>query len=193
MSASAQHRRPLSCSRVLAVAIAVLAAGFFVGAASSRSARQPVLHGDVVWPAGKKPAPGFRLHDEHGHLLTLTSENGRVVLLTFMYSRCREICPLEGRMLAAAERRIGSSTRAVLLVVSVDPEGDTPTTIRRFIRRSGLAGSRWHWLVGKRSQLAPVWRASRIEVRAGRNIGHSMPFLPRFVADDVRTLARETG
>lgn len=213
MLAGAQAMRRICCGRCLPVrtlAAAVLAAAVFAAPASPRSVRQPVLHGDAVWGAGKKLAPGFRLRDEHGHVRSLKDERGRVVLLTFMYSGCREICPIEGRMLAAAERRVGSSTRALLLVVSVDPGGDTPTTIRRFIRRAGLAGSRWHWLVGKRSQLAPVWRAYRIEVRAGRNIGHSsalylldrrgyersgysVPFQSRLVVDDVRRLARETG
>jgi protein SCO1/2 len=147
------------------------------------------------------------LRDERDTPLSLTAERGQVVLLTFMYSRCQQLCPLEGRMLAAAERRVGRSTRSLLLVVSVDPGGDTPATIQRFVRRAGLAGDRWHWLVGNRRQLARVWDAYGIDVKAGRDIGHSValylidqrgfersgyaiPFLPALVAADVRTLAR---
>ncbi|MHB8659507.1 MAG: SCO family protein [Solirubrobacteraceae bacterium] len=161
----------------------------------------------MVWPAGKKRAPPVSLRDERGTPLSLTAERGQVVLLTFMYSRCRQLCPLEGRMLAAAERRFGRSTRSLLLVVSVDPGGDTPATIQRFVRRAGLAGDRWHWLVGNHRQLAQVWGAYGIDVKAGRDIGHSValylidqrgfersgyaiPFLPALVAADVRTLAR---
>lgn len=163
----------------------------------------------MVWPAGTKRAPAFRLRDEQGRLLSLAGARGQVVLLTFMYSRCRETCPLEGRMLSAVEHRLGA-TRSLLLVVSVDPGGDTPATIRRFVRRAGLAGTRWHWLVGSKAQLTPVWRAYRIEVQAGRAIGHSsalylldrrgyersgyaIPFMPRLVAADVRLLARPGG
>lgn len=186
---------------------AVVAAAVVVGAAS---ARPPVLHGDMVWPAGKQPAPRFRLRDERGRMLSLAAERGRVVLLTFMYSRCREICPIEGRMLAAVEHRLDRSIRPLLLVVSVDPGGDTPASIRRFIHRAGLAGTRWDWLVGDRAELSRVWRAYRIEVQRGRDIGHStalvlidrrgyersgyaIPFLPQNVAADVRTLSGKTG
>ena len=188
------------------LAVAVLASGGVAASAGS-----PRLHGDMVWPAGAKRAPGFRLRDERGRLVSLAGERGQVVLLTFMYSRCRQLCPLEGRMLAAVERRLARSTRSLLLVVSVDPGGDTPATIRRFIRRAGLAGARWRWLVGSRSRLAPVWRAYRIDVQPGGvDIGHSsalylldrrgyersgyaIPFRPAFVAADVRTLAHSRG
>lgn len=200
-------RRPGTRRSVVIASLVV--AGLLV-AVGAVSAAPPRLHGDMVWPAGTKRAPGFRLRDEQGRLISLAGERGQVVLLTFMYSRCRQLCPIEGRMLAAVERRLGRSTRSLLLVVSVDPGGDTPATIRRFIRRAGLARARWHWLVGSRRQLAPVWRAYRIEVQAGVDIGHgsavvlldrrgyersgyAVPFLPDLVAADVRTLARTTG
>jgi protein SCO1/2 len=187
----------------LTLALAVL------GSASPAAATGPPrLHGDAVWPAGAKPAPVFRLRDERGRSISLTAERGRVVLLTFMYSRCRQLCPIEGRMLAAVERRLAPKTRPLLLVVSVDPDGDTPASIRRFVRRAGLAGVPLDWLAGSRSQLAPVWHAYRIEVRPGGDVAHSsalvlidrrgyersgyaIPFLPSFVAADLRMLAHE--
>ena len=197
----------LGCAALVALLGIASVAG--VGAtALAASSRQPVLHGDVVWPPGKRRAPPFALRDQRGARVSLSGERGRVVMLTFMYSRCRQVCPIEGRLLAAVERRLGRSTRALLLVVSVDPGGDTPTAIRHFIVRAGLTGARLRWLVGSRRQLKPVWRAYRIHVQAGRDIGHSsalylidrhgyeragyaVPFLPNLVAADVRTLAAE--
>lgn len=198
-------------ARLGAVAFTALAlVASAVAAVSASSPSPPVLHGDMIWPAGKKRAPAFGLRDERGAAISLAAERGQVVLLTFMYSRCRQLCPIEGRLLAAAERRLGRSTRSLLLVVSVDPGGDTPATIGRFVGRAGLVGDRWHWLVGSRRQLARVWRAYGIDVQPGGDIGHSgalylidrrgyersgyaVPFLPNLVAADVRALARETG
>lgn len=197
----------LRCAALVALLGIVSVAGVDATAVTA-SSRRPVLHGDVVWPPGKRRAPPFALRDEQGARISLGGERGRVVMLTFMYSRCRQLCPIEGRLLAAVERRLGRSTRALLLVVSVDPGGDTVSTIRRFIRRAGLTGAHCRWLVGSRRQLAPVWRSYRIDVQAGRDIGHSsalylidrhgfersgyaVPFLPSLVAADVRTLAAE--
>lgn len=185
----------------------VLVGLLLVSVPAGVAAAPPRLHGDMVWPAGAKRAPGFRLRDEQGRWVPLAGARGRVVLLTFMYSRCRQVCPIEGRMLAAVERRLGRAQRPLLLVVSVDPGRDTAASIGRFIRRAGLAGVPWQWLVGNRRQLAPVWRAYGIEVRAGVDIGHSsavllidrrgyersgyaIPFLPTLVAADLRTLTK---
>jgi protein SCO1/2 len=198
-------------ARVAVAAAIVIAAGLSAPAGTAAASRHPPsLHGDVIWPAGKTRAPGFELRDERGTALSLAAERGQVVLLTFMYSRCRQLCPIEGRLLAATEQHLGRSRRPLLLVVSVDPGGDTPATIGRFVRRAGLAGDRWHWLVGSRAQLARVWRAYGIDVKPGGDIGHSgalylidrrgyersgyaVPFLPNLVAADLHTLARESG
>lgn len=127
-------------------------------------------------------------------------------MLTFMYSRCREICPLEGALLGQVERRVNSwPVRPNLVVVSVDPRGDTPASIARFARKYRWPGS-WQWLVGSRRQLARIWRAYRIDVKgSGPSIGHGaalylldaagdertgylIPFLPALVVADLRAL-----
>src|SRR2546422_35803 len=60
---------------------------------------------DVTWPAGARPAPVFTLTDQNGSPLSLSSERGRVVLLTFMDSVCRKLCPIEGGELTEAQRQ----------------------------------------------------------------------------------------
>ena len=84
--------------------------------------------------------------------------------LEFFDSHCKQECPLAGRALAAAERRLPRAERPVLVVVSVNPL-DTPASTRAAIRAWGLgAVAPWYWLRGSRAQLAPVWRAYHIFV-----------------------------
>jgi hypothetical protein len=76
---------------------------------------------------------------------------------TFWDSHCNQECPLAGSALASAERSLPRAQRPVLVVVSVNPL-DTPASSRAAIRRWNLAGAApWHWLMGTRAQLAPVW------------------------------------
>ena len=175
-------------------------------AAAGSASRFPTLHGQAVWPAGRRAAPGFSLRDQHGRPISLRAQRGRTLVIAFMDSRCHQVCPVEGRALAHAIRGLPPSERPTLLVVSVDPWADTPESAAAAGRKWGFSSS-WHWLLGDRRTLATVWRAYRIDVRrARRDIGHSdaiylvdrngferagylFPFDPGLVRHDLRVLA----
>ena len=127
------------------------------------AAQPPPPEAQVTWPVGAKPAPRLALRDQDGTRFSLAALRGRVVLVTFLDSRCRSACPVEGRVLRDVLDRV-SSTGAVLAVVSVDPWADTAESARTFAAKAGWRGS-WHWLLGAGRSLAPVWRAYHIAVR----------------------------
>jgi protein SCO1/2 len=79
--------------------------------------------------------------------------------VTFLYTQCRDVCPLIAGRLNEALRRLGAARRRVrVLAVSVDPKGDTPAAVRRFVRVHHLL-PQFRYLTGTRAQLAPVWHA----------------------------------
>lgn len=159
-------------SRRGAVATAVAVAVLAVLAQPAGATHGPVLHGDTVWPPGAQRAPQFTLRDQDGRAFSLRAQRGKVVVLTFLDSRCTSLCPLEGRDLARTERRVGESGRWELVVVSVDPIGaDTPASIRAFARHADWPPTGWHWLVGSRRGLHAVWAAVR-----DRGRGKQRPF-----------------
>jgi protein SCO1/2 len=55
--------------------------------------------------------------------------------------------------------------------VSVDPKNDTPDRAKRFLLRHSLTG-RMRFLLGTRSELAPVWKAYGIQSQ-GAAFDHS--------------------
>jgi cytochrome oxidase Cu insertion factor (SCO1/SenC/PrrC family) len=167
------------------------------------------LYGDATWAPGAVPAPPITtLHDQNGASFSLASLHGRTVALVFFDSHCRQECPLEGRQLAAAERRLPAAQRPELVVVSVNPQ-DTGASVREAIRSWGLAGvAPWHWLMGTHKQLARIWTKYHIQVsppidgdinhtealylidRSGyERVGYLWPFASRFATYDMRTLA----
>jgi protein SCO1 len=170
----------------------------------------PKMHGQASWSAGEERAPGFSLRDQDGSPVSLASLGHRPVLLTFLDSRCHQECPIQGRQLGIMLRQMAPAVRPTLVVVGVDPAGDTPASIRHAMREWGLGGPwHWHWLRGTRRQLAPVWRDYGITVvpstndiahgmalflidrRGFQRAGYLFPFLPNFVALDLKALARE--
>jgi protein SCO1 len=103
-------------------------------------------------------SPGYdlKLRDETGKVRTLAAARGSVVVLTFIYSTCRDLCPAEGNDISTALHAI-DSPKVQAYIVSVDPVGDTPARASRWLARRGLVG-RGHFLLGSRAQLEPVWR-----------------------------------
>jgi len=167
----------------------------------------PAFHGQAVWTAGERVAPSFTLSDQAGESVSRKGLRGRPILLTFLDSRCTQECPIQGRQLASILRRLPLAERPTLVVVSVDPSGDTPASIRAATRKWGLAGPwAWHWLNGSAPQLHAVWRRYGIRVDpSSGDIVHSLvlylvdregyertaylyPFLPGFVEGDLARL-----
>ena len=148
--------------------IALLAAALLTGCGGdgSRLAAPQTLRGDA-------PAPDFALRNVDGRVVRLSKLRGRVVLLTFVYSHCADVCPLIVENLKAAQKQVGG--RAQIVAVSVDPRGDTPRAVRAFLRAHQMSG-RMEYLLGSHHELAPVWRRYGIAVVAtpeDREVGHS--------------------
>ena len=200
----------LACTTALGVAAGILVRDLRQGAQPGAAAPAPsTFHGQGVWRAGARPAPGFALRDQNGALVTLRSLRGRPVLVTFLDSQCTSRCPVEGRQLGWLLRRLPRASRPVVVVVSVDRAGDTPAGIRRALAKWRLDGP-WslHWLnAPTHAALASVWRAYGVRVEPTTNdIVHSLalylldrrgdertaylfPFLPALVQGDLERLA----
>lgn len=133
---------------------ALLAAALLLAIACSGDGKLPGAD------LGRTPAPDFTLRAEDGSAVRLSDYRGRTVLLTFLYTRCPDICPAIAGKLADTARRLGSSAGKVqFLAVSVDPEGDTPASVAQFTADHGLTalGPRWLYGLGSRAELAAVW------------------------------------
>jgi protein SCO1/2 len=108
-------------------------------------------------------APDFTLTDgPTGQVVSLSALRGSVVLLTFLYTRCPDVCPLTAERIRAARDRMGTSANDVVFIaVSVDPIGDTPASTQRFVKEHEL-GSTLRYLIGSQAALSRVWQAYAI-------------------------------
>jgi protein SCO1/2 len=152
------------------------------------------------------PPRDFRLHDQDGRPVSLRQFRGRVVILTFMYTTCRDTCPLTATQIRGALDDLGRPVPA--LAVSVDPVNDTRERAREFLFQRGLANDRMRFLLGSRAQLAPIWKAYGIRPQ-GKAFDHSayvllidrhgrqrigfpvQQLVPEDLAHDVRRLQAE--
>jgi protein SCO1/2 len=103
----------------------------------------------------RQPAPDFRLRDETGAWRTPASARGEVLVVTFIYTGCRDLCPRQAAEIKEAV--LGAGGGVQVYAITVDPENDTPDQARAWLERMGVAGGPVHILLGSRRELTPVW------------------------------------
>lgn len=149
---------PAAAGIAAAVAVAVVAAGVGWYALQHRTSQ---LVGPLL--RDSPSAPNFTLRDQDGQAIQMASLRGRVVALTFLYTKCPDACPLIAAKLARGWRQLGADQQNLtMLAVSVDPANDTPEAAKAFDATYGLAPPSWHYLVGGVQELVPVWRAYHV-------------------------------
>jgi protein SCO1/2 len=126
-------------------------------AGAQQSAAGRGLFGTLALPA--KQAPPIQLRNYMGQPITLAQYRRKVVLVTFLYTHCPDVCPLIASNLGVVLHLLGSrASEAQIIAVSVDPRGDTPAAVGRFLRAHGMRG-RMQYLIGSPKQLARTWAA----------------------------------
>ncbi len=165
------------------------------------------LTGGVVMKARSVPAPDFTLRDQRGATVSLAGLRGQVVALTFLDTQCLNLCPLQASLLGTVQTDLGPKSPFTVVVVSVHPEVDTPSSIATFASAHGLGGN-FYWLNGSRAQLSAVWNSYGVGVQVAEgDLAHSSVIYlidrsgyervgfvdvpqPGWVEQDVRILAR---
>ena len=145
-------------------------------------------------PALTAPPTSGRASD--GSTIRLPSPAGRPAMVTFLFTECPDVCPLVARHIAAALDRAGPAASGIdVVAISVDPSGDTPSAVARFLRRHNLEG-RMQYMVGTRAELQPVWDAWQVAAQSedhhvahgARRSVHSAPVI--FIDGAGRQVAR---
>ena len=156
----------------------------------------------------KAPPADFALRDQNGVLVRLADLRGKVVVLSPMYTTCRDTCPLVAQQIRGAIDDLSASDRRAVraLALSVDPNNDTPQRARRFLRTRRVGGY-LDFLLGSWQELEPIWKAYGfapqtetrehnsyvvlIDQRGRQRIGFPVDYLtPEALAHDIEALLR---
>ncbi len=146
--------------------VAVVIAGLIVYAVT-RSHSPAVAAAPAVPPSpyrGSKPPPGvrapdFALRSYRGQLVRMRALRGKVVLVTFIDTKCTDKCPIIATQVAAGLRLLPASARrqVAALALTVDPRVDSPRRARRFLAQRHATSI--DFLLGTIKQLHPIWKA----------------------------------
>lgn len=102
----------------------------------------------------------FTLVDHTGRTVTERDFAGRPLLVYFGFTYCPDVCPTELGTIAAAIDALGpAGERVTPILVSIDPERDTPAALADYVSRFH---PRMVGLTGSAEQVAAAARAYRV-------------------------------
>jgi cytochrome oxidase Cu insertion factor (SCO1/SenC/PrrC family) len=115
-----------------------------------------------TFPSGVRAAE-FSLTDEHGRRVSLSQYRGRVVILTFIHSQCKDACPLMVEDIKGALDSLPGTGRGVAAIgITAEPAQDTPANRRKFLAAHQMTG-RLAYLNGPAADLRRIWRAYHVD------------------------------
>jgi protein SCO1/2 len=123
--------------------------------------------------------PDVRLVRADGKVVSLPDEmnDGRPIVLNFIYTTCTALCPMMSSVFAEFERQLGADAAKVhLMSISIDPEHDTPTRLHEYAERFH-AGPEWHHYTGTLDASLTTQRA--FDVYRGGKMAHTAVTLMR--------------
>ena len=122
--------------------------------ASESSASKPLTVGQAVHD--------FTLTDQKGQRISLSQFSGRVVALTFVYTRCPfpNYCFRLTNNFGQLQKRFADQMGKdlVLLTVVIDPANDRPAALDAYGEGWKANGAGWHFLTGSLSEIQTVCR-----------------------------------
>ncbi|MBV8806292.1 MAG: SCO family protein [Sinobacteraceae bacterium] len=127
--------------------------------------------------------PGVRLIRDDGAAVMLPAEmnDGRAVVLNFIFTSCGSTCPLMSAMLSQFQQQLGPDIGNVhLMSISVDPEEDTPARLREYARKFH-AGPHWQHYTGTVDASLAVQKA--FNVWRGDKMSHAPVTFIRIAPD----------
>jgi cytochrome oxidase Cu insertion factor (SCO1/SenC/PrrC family) len=184
--------------RFVALAVSVLALGIGLGTALWLKLPRAPLLADRQRPLEGLnrygAVPEFVLLERSGKTVRLADLRGAIWVVDFIYTTCRDTCPMQTAEMAKLQEQLKDATTVRLLSISVDPETDTPKVLSRYADRYKADASQWLFLTGAKEQISRLvqegFRLSAASTDDGSGAAGVILHSPRFVLVDQETRIR---
>src|SRR5262252_6553412 len=135
---------------------------FLLLAAAGLSAAVAVASGASIAqkrPWGEGYIPNLPVLTQDGKMLRFYDDliKGKLVIISFIYTSCTDICPLTTARLAQVEEKLGDlAGRDIFMIsMSVDPERDTPQRLKEY-SDAFQTGPGWTFVTGKLEDIRAI-------------------------------------
>jgi protein SCO1/2 len=127
-----------------------------------------------VWDASGKTSivriPEIKLTAQDGKPRDEKLFRGKKTFVAFFFASCGGFCPTLVKNLQKVERELGATNDLQFVLMSVDPENDTPPMLRGFASKMQLTPGKWTLLTGDRETIYSLAR-DRFASQAFQRVG----------------------
>jgi protein SCO1/2 len=110
-------------------------------------------------PWGEDYIPNLTVTTQNGKPVHFYDDlvKGKIVIISFIYTSCTDICPLTTARMAQLEEKLGDlvGRDVFMLSMTVDPERDTPERLKEYSERF-QAGPGWSFVTGKPEDIRAI-------------------------------------
>lgn len=104
------------------------------------------LHG--ILPDKPRQLENFSLIDSAGRTVTRRDLDGKILVVSFLFTSCSLTCPEVSRRMAEIQQLTTNCPDVRLLSLTVDPRSDRPAELAKWGARFGADTNRWRLLTG---------------------------------------------
>ena len=159
------------CSAI-SLAILMLMTTTLAGCISNEDEVLDLFHGDDLPSDDPEYAVNeFSLVKPDGNLTNLSDYEGQVLIVSFIYSRCPDVCPIVSSNLRWLSQELADDyeTNFSIISVTVDPWWDTQNVLGEYAEQRNLS---WPHLTGDLESLEPIWESFHVGLQTYTNVSN---------------------
>jgi protein SCO1/2 len=121
-----------------------------------------------------RPAPDFRLIDQNGKPVSKADLQGKVWLVSFIFTTCNGSCPATTHRMVLVQQELKrrgllKDGRVRLLSITLDPTRDTTEILRNYMQLYDVEAASWSFLTGPAADVSKVIAAWDMWARPAAN------------------------
>ena len=101
----------------------------------------------------KRKAPNFILTNQDSILISNEDLIGKVYVLEFFFTRCPDICIEMNRNMKLLDEKFGESNEFGIVSITIDPQNDDPSTLKKYSEVLDIQSQNWHFLTGEKDYI----------------------------------------
>lgn len=155
-----------SNSKINALVFALAACALLPGAGLAHIPIPPKAPTEIGRRVVNTAVTDFRLTNQDGKAFQFANSRGKLILVTFVFTSCPDVCPLFTANFASIQRALDEKKIKdyLLLSITTDPERDTAAVLKDYGGRFKARFEHWFFLTGTRAELGKVWKIFGVNV-----------------------------
>ena len=101
----------------------------------------------------KRKAPDFLLTNQDSILISNDDMIGKVYVLEFFFTRCPDIRIEMNQNMKLLDEEFGDSNDFGIVSITIDPNNDTPSVLKKYSEALDVKSQNWHFLTGQKDYI----------------------------------------